>query len=438
MKTRKLLTAVIAFLAFALTTLAQTVPLTNVQTLCTKSIQPYNVNVGDATHDGSTYAWSIAPATPSAVITGNGTNAITIDWTNAPSGTYTLKAIETSTDGCVSTAVSASINLYGTPIAPVAPATQTFCTVATVANLVATGTAIKWYTATTGGTALNASTALITGNYYVSQTAGSCESNRTVVAVSVNANVAPIFTQVAPICSGGIVASLPTTSNNGITGNWTPAINNTKTTLYTFTPTAGQCASTTTQTITITTPKVTSAISFVAPVQNLSVGMTYGGGKIIYIFQPGDAGYVSGQTHGLIIAIGAITTTASGFSFGPYMSTYGCSGVLIGKTATAMGTGISNTNLLVASCGAGTVASICDSLVENGYSDWFLPSKDELSKVYQNYSLVGGVYPTQSQGVWSSSEVNANSGYVCSFDGGGGWVVLPKTYVFGVKPLRKF
>jgi uncharacterized protein (TIGR02145 family) len=38
------------------------------------------------------------------------------------------------------------------------------------------------------------------------------------------------------------------------------------TTTYTFTPTVGQCANTTTQTITITAPKVTSAISFVAPV----------------------------------------------------------------------------------------------------------------------------------------------------------------------------
>ena len=113
------------------------------QTLCTKTTQPYNVNVGDATHDGSTYAWSISPATPSAVMTGNGTNAITIDWTNAPNGTYTLQAIETSIDGCVSTAVSATINLSTTPAAPVAPATQTFCTASTVANLTAAGTNLQ-------------------------------------------------------------------------------------------------------------------------------------------------------------------------------------------------------------------------------------------------------------------------------------------------------
>ena len=63
----------------------------------------------------------------------------------------------------------------------------------------------------------------------------------------------PAFTQVASICSGGSF-TLPTTSNNGITGTWSPAINNTATTTYTFTPTAGQCATTATMSVTITAP----------------------------------------------------------------------------------------------------------------------------------------------------------------------------------------
>jgi hypothetical protein len=79
----------------------------------------------------------------------------------------------------------------------------------------------------------------------------------------------PTFTPVGSICSGTNIAPLPTTSNNGISGTWSPALNNTTTTTYTFTPTAGQCSNTITQTITITAPKVTSAISFVAPVAAL-------------------------------------------------------------------------------------------------------------------------------------------------------------------------
>ncbi|BDB52412.1 LamG-like jellyroll fold domain-containing protein [Flavobacterium ammonificans] len=60
----------------------------------------------------------------------------------------------------------------------------------------------------------------------------------------------PAFNQIAPICSGGTI-SLPLTSNNGITGTWSPALNNTATTTYTFTPNNGQCGSTATMTISI-------------------------------------------------------------------------------------------------------------------------------------------------------------------------------------------
>src|SRR6185369_2707380 len=61
----------------------------------------------------------------------------------------------------------------------------------------------------------------------------------------------PTFAPVAPICSGAVLSSLPTTSIEGLTGTWSPALNNTTTTTYTFTPTAGQCATTTTLTITV-------------------------------------------------------------------------------------------------------------------------------------------------------------------------------------------
>ena len=238
-------------------------PSSIIQNLCTKTIKPYNVNVGDALHNGSTYAWSISPTAPNAVISGNGSAAITIDWTNVPDGSYTLQAIETSITGCVSTAVTAVINLYATPV-PVAQS-QTFCTDATVANLVATGTNLQWYTNPTGGAALDSIAILTTGTYYVSQTLGTCESSRTPVSVIVSPQTTPTFTPIASSCSGETITELPTTSNNGITGTWSPAINNNVTTNYTFTPNEGQCAATTTQTITITTPKVTSPISFVAP-----------------------------------------------------------------------------------------------------------------------------------------------------------------------------
>ncbi|WP_396170326.1 LamG-like jellyroll fold domain-containing protein [Flavobacterium sp.] len=233
------------------------------QNLCTKTIQPYNVNVGDIAHEASTYIWSIFPAATNAVITGNGTNSITIDWTNVTNGSYRLQAIETNMLGCESTAVAATINLLATP-APAAQS-QTFCANATVANLVATGTSLNWYAAATGATALDSTAILTTGTYYVSQTIGTCESIKTAVEITITPQVTPTFTPIASTCSGFNITALPTTSNNGIIGTWSPAINNNVTTTYTFTPNEGQCAAATTQTIIITTPLITSEISFVAP-----------------------------------------------------------------------------------------------------------------------------------------------------------------------------
>jgi hypothetical protein len=54
--------------------------------------------------------------------------------------------------------------------------------------------------------------------------------------------VNPKFNALPSICAGGVLPTLPTTSLNTIKGSWSPVINNTKTTIYSFTPDAGQCA----------------------------------------------------------------------------------------------------------------------------------------------------------------------------------------------------
>ena len=98
-----------------------------------------------------------------------------------------------------------------------------------------------------------------TTTYTFTPTAGLCAITTT-MTITVNPNITPAFTAVSPICSGATLAALPTTSNNGITGTWSPGINNTATTIYTFTPSVGQCAITTTITITVN-PIVTTNLS---------------------------------------------------------------------------------------------------------------------------------------------------------------------------------
>lgn len=97
-----------------------------------------------------------------------------------------------------------------------------------------------------------------------------------------------------------------------------------------------------------------------------------------------------------------------------------------GATGTAIGTGQANTTTIVNSQGAGTyAASLCANLTLNSFSDWYLPSIDELGAMYANRAVinatavaVGGT--NFSTLIWSSSEQvgNANNAYIYIFSNG--------------------
>jgi len=106
------------------------------------------------------------------------------------------------------------ITVCGTP-APVAAATQTYCGATTVANLAATGTAVKWYTVATGGTALDGTATVATGTYYAAQTLNGCEGTRATVAVTVNNTAVPtIGTQT--FCGSAKVSDFIVTTGTGV------------------------------------------------------------------------------------------------------------------------------------------------------------------------------------------------------------------------------
>ncbi|MDR6763544.1 gliding motility-associated-like protein [Flavobacterium sp. 2755] len=84
---------------------------------------------------------------------------------------------------------------------------------------------------------------LTTTEYTFTPNSGEC-ANTAKLTVNVNQKTTPIFNAIVPICESEII-SLPLQSNNGITGTWSPAINNLTTTEYTFTPNNGQCAAST-------------------------------------------------------------------------------------------------------------------------------------------------------------------------------------------------
>jgi gliding motility-associated-like protein len=87
--------------------------------------------------------------------------------------------------------------------------------------------------------ALNNST---TTTYTFTPDAGQGCAQEVTLEIEVNPIVEPLFDPIAAICEGDTLAPLPTTSNNGIQGTWSPALDNTTSTTYTFTPNLGECA----------------------------------------------------------------------------------------------------------------------------------------------------------------------------------------------------
>ncbi|HSN49187.1 MAG TPA: hypothetical protein VLR29_10540, partial [Flavobacterium sp.] len=184
-------------------------------------------------------------------------NGVTGTWSPAINNTATTTYTFTPTAGQC-TVTPATLSVVVNPTAAVFSPVGPICSGAVLANLPTTSTN------GVSGTWSPAMNNTATTTYTFTPTPGQCTVTPSALTIVVNP-IAALFSPVAPICSGAALADFPTTSNNGVTGTWSPAMDNTATTTYTFTPTAGQCT-VTPSTLTIVVNPIAAVFSPVAPI----------------------------------------------------------------------------------------------------------------------------------------------------------------------------
>jgi len=204
-----------------------------------------NVSVTNATGTGSLSGFNYCAAAVSQTTNLSGCSSVVYKGNAYTSSIVFVDTLKTVL-GCDSVYNKVTITV-NTPIVPTFTQVVPICS---GGSFVLRTTSNNGITGTWSPAINNAATT----TYTFTPTVGQCATTAT-MTVTVTAKTIPTFTQVAAICNGGIF-TLPTTSNNSISGTWSPVINNTATTTYTFTPTAGQCATTATMTVTVNTPVV--------------------------------------------------------------------------------------------------------------------------------------------------------------------------------------
>ena len=162
--------------------------------------------------------------------------------------------------------------------------------------------------------------------------------------------------------------------------------------------------------------------------ESIEPGISFQGGFVV--------AYNQDTKEGLIVA-------SSDVSVGPWNAfQWGCAGVNVLSTSEAMGAGTENTNAILRTCSErSTAASMCESYVLNGFTDWVLPSVEDLKKIHENeeFLAVDQGYESLTPNVhyWSSSQA---TGYKAKgmYSDDGTLIELEKDSEHKLRPVRYF
>ena len=159
----------------------------------------------------------------------------------------------------------------------------------------------------------------------------------------------------------------------------------------------------------------------------LSIGQAYQGGIIFYLDRSGCHGLISAQTD---------QDSGIPWNDGTFINTkaYG-SGLFEGQYNTRM--------INFFQTGSSFAAAICEDLVLGGYDDWYLPSIEELNKMYQNIGQgntlgLGNVGGFAFKYYWSSTEADEYRAWLKNFNGGLSSIGLKNQTSYNLRAVRAF
>ena len=372
---------------------------------------------------------------------GNGWSAFVSNCTTGPDAPTTVTA--TAADSGATVSFTAPSSNGGSTITSYT-ATATSTTDTHTISVTQSGSGDITVTGLTNGTAY---TFTVTATNAIGTSLPSAASNSVVpatipdaptigTAVAGNAQATVPFTAPSSNGDSDITSYTATSSPAGITGTVNQSGSGsitvtglTNDTAYTFSVTATNA---------IGTSAASVASNSVTPA--IAIGDFYQGGVVFYIFESTDTGYVAGETHGLITAV---EDQSSGIRWynGSYSTT--------GATGTAIGTGADNTTTIISVQGAtetSYAAGLARDYTGGGYSDWFLPSQDELNKMQTNRETINTTAASNSGSVlstasyWSSTEYANDNTYAMrqQFDGGYQGVHRKDRDYNSVRAVREF
>lgn len=247
-----------------------------IDSVCRGAERHYRID-GEA---GSTYQWTLTDPSGHAITLPENADTVTLDF-NVAAGDYQLSALQTSIHGCDSLQLG-TIKVFDIPVVSAGP-DRLLCNSnpLTLSDATAAGYSSLLWESNGDGT-FDDSTALHpkykfgaedikTGNVIFTMKAfgfgrdGSCPPVESSFTVRLRDMVLPTFDAIGPVCLNSAGTVLSVVSANGFVGTWSPAVINTSftgTSVYTFTPDAGQCGLVATLPIKVESPEITDVKAY--------------------------------------------------------------------------------------------------------------------------------------------------------------------------------